>query len=199
MSKIGLLTGTFDPIHLGHVALAQAAMRACALDEVWFLVNADPAHKLSATPYSDRLAMVELAIAGQVGLQVYLGPQAEAPHVISTFEAIESEYPGSSVVYILGADTFARLDRWQDVQSVVTNASYAVAFRLGTPRHAIADLKLRLGELAGRLHISQFEFDDHGLASSTDIRRKVRAGERSLALDPRVQDYIASHQLYGLK
>jgi nicotinate-nucleotide adenylyltransferase len=199
VARVGLLTGTFDPVHLGHIALARAAMASCELDMVWFLVNPDPAHKLSATPYHDRLAMAQLALDGQTGLQVYQGSRAEAPHVIATFEAIEHDYRDHEFVYVLGVDTFARLDRWQDVQSVVTKASYAVAFRSGTPSHAIADLRQRLGELARRLHISQFEFDDHGLASSTDIRRQMRAGERAVALDPRVQAYVSSHGLYGVK
>jgi nicotinate-nucleotide adenylyltransferase len=197
MRNIGLLTGTFDPVHLGHIALAQAAMGACELEEVWFLINPDPAHKTTATSFVDRLAMVELAVAGLPGLYVYRGTQASRPHVIATFEAIGAENPDNKFVHILGVDTFVRLDGWQDIQSVVDKASYAVAFRPGTPSHAVADLKLRLGELANRLEIQRFEFDDHGLASSTDIRRQVGEGEKTISLNARVYDYIVSHGLYG--
>jgi nicotinate-nucleotide adenylyltransferase len=197
MRKIGLLTGTFDPVHLGHVALAQAAMRACSLDEVWFLVNPDPEHKNTLTPYVDRLAMVELAIVGVAGLRVYSGPQARAPHVIATFKAIGRAHPDCNFVYVLGVDTFVRLDRWQDVQSVVSNASYAIAFRSGTPDQALVDLRARLGGLADRLETKRFEFDDHGMASSTDIRRQIAAGERPPSLSEKVYEYVVKRGIYG--
>jgi nicotinic acid mononucleotide adenylyltransferase len=140
--------------------------------------------------------MAELAVAGKARLQVYRGESAHLPHVIGTFEAIVREYPDYRFVHILGVDTFVRLDRWQDVQSVVGHATYAVAYRPGTPTQAVTDLKARLGSLADRLEVQRFEFDDHGLASSTEIRRQLAAGEQPASVDPKVYDYVLSHSLY---
>jgi nicotinate-nucleotide adenylyltransferase len=194
MAAVGLLSGTFDPIHLGHVELAKAAMSQCGLDEVWFMVNPDPGHKQGTAPVKHRAAMVRLALAE--GMKLYDGPSAAAAHEPAVFRAVMNEQPSNTYVFIVGADTLVRLDTWQDVQSVVTLTTYAVARRSGTDAQAIDDLRHRLGRLGGELQVQWFDFDDHGAASSRLIRQAIEQGRPPQSLDPRVFEYIQAHRLY---
>jgi len=102
-------------------------------------------------------------------------------------------------VFIVGMDTLARLDRWDDFQSVVEQSSFAVAHRPGTPVQELEALRGRLGGLGDRLKVQLFDFDDHGAASSTVIRRQLQVGERPEFLDQRVYEYILAHGLYGAR
>jgi nicotinate-nucleotide adenylyltransferase len=193
---IGLLTGTFDPIHLGHVELATAAMRKCGLDEVMILVNAKPAHKDGVLGYPHRLAMAELAVAGRIGMSVYDGSLAEWPHTMQTFAELMRRAAPNRLIFIVGMDTIARLDRWDDPESVVKNASFAVAQRPSASKNEVDELRVRLGRLGRGLNVRLFEIDDHALASSMDIREQLRAGLRPSALDERVYQYVLDHHLY---
>jgi nicotinate-nucleotide adenylyltransferase len=194
---VGLLTGTFDPVHLGHLEMSRAAMKSCGLDEVWLHVNARSAHKDGVTEYALRMAMVRLALEGEPRIRPYIGDLAEEPHTQPTFRRLARTYPGTRFLFIVGMDTLAWLDRWDDVASVVEHSTFAVAHRPGTPVQELDSLRERLGSLGDRLQVQLFDFDDHGLASSTAIRRQLRAGERPQALDPRVLDYIRDYHLYS--
>jgi nicotinate-nucleotide adenylyltransferase len=194
--RVGLLTGTFDPVHLGHVELARAAKRECGLDEVWWLVNARPVGKHGVTDYGLRVRMTELALQGEAGMWVYGGVGHDGPHTMQAFNEITGGYPETEFVFIVGMDTLARLDRWPDVESVVKDATYAVAHRSGAPV-AVDGLRSRLGELGDELKVRLFELDDHTGAASSVIRQQLRAGERSSMLDERVHEYVLANGLYG--
>jgi nicotinate-nucleotide adenylyltransferase len=196
-AKIGLLTGTFDPVHAGHVELAQAALRNCGLDEVWLLVNPDPGHKAAAVPFRHRLDMARKAVEAAPGLRVYDGAWAEESHVMPTFLRIVASHPEEyRFVFVLGMDAFLRLDGWGDVESVVNNATYAVAHRTGSAASEIGELRWRLGWLGPELKVSVFEFDGYEGVSSTAVRRALRAGELPDGLPAGVYEYILRQGLY---
>lgn len=180
--RVGLLTGTFDPVHLGHVAMARAAMRECDLAEVWFLVNPAPGHKPGVTPLADRLAMTKLAIAGDQALRV---PEPMR-HRMADFERLMSRYPDTEFVFIVGADVLSAMRAWEDYEPAVERARFAVAHRAGAP--AI--------EVDGRLQAQMFELAEHGAASSRTIQRELAAGERPGELDPAVFEYIRGRGFY---
>jgi nicotinate-nucleotide adenylyltransferase len=185
MRNIGLLTGTFDPVHLGHVELAKAAMRECGLDEVWLMVNAQPGHKSGATAYEHRLAMAELAVGREASINVYRGDLAGSPHVMPTFLELMSRHLPDEFVFVVGMDVMSRLNGWEDAQSIVENATFAVAHRHGSPVKAVDGLRTNL-----------FEFDGYAGASSSSIRGRLAAGELSDELDSRVHEYIRDNGLY---
>lgn len=195
-SKIGLLPGTFDPVHQGHVELATAARRALGLDEVWFLVNAQPWHKAGVSSYEHRLAMVKLAVSGQPGLLVYEGPLWNRPQTIAMFLELMRQAPVAEFVVVVGMDNLARLDTWKDWQSVVANTTYAAAHRFGTGDAELEALRRRLGPLGRELKVQLFDFKDYGTVSSTGIRRELAAGRQPQALPPLVYDYIVEQGLY---
>jgi nicotinate-nucleotide adenylyltransferase len=194
--RVGLLTGTFDPIHLGHVALARGARDKFDLDEVVFWVNAEAGHKVGVTPYKDRVAMVRLALVGEKHLRSYDGELAKRPHVISSFMALAQEFAPHELAYIVGADTFETIDRWDFVESVVRSGTFLIAKRPGAAESVVADVKTRLGELGRYLKAESFEFAGYTQASSRKIREEVARGGRPEALEPSVYDYIVTHDLY---
>jgi nicotinate-nucleotide adenylyltransferase len=192
--RIGILTGTFDPVHLGHVELARAAMQSCRLDEVWFMVNPVPDHKQGTALVEHRRRMVELTLPER--MRLYDGALSDRPHEPALFRSVMAEQAGGEFVFIVGEDTLVRIDTWKDVESVVTLASYAVARRHGTADDALDKLRVRLGPLSSCLRVQWFDFEDHGAASSLLIREDLRRGRVPRSLDPRVLDYIQTHHLY---
>jgi nicotinate-nucleotide adenylyltransferase len=192
---IGLLTGTFDPVHLGHVELARAAMAAGELDEVWFLVNPASAHKANVLSYVHRFAMMEMAVRDEAGMRVVGGAEGALPHTMAGFRALMGRYPGERFVFIGGMDALDGLDRWDDVGAVVRGAAFLVARRAGSAS-VVDGLRARLGELGRELDVREFELARHGEASSKLVREAVRAGERPETLDPRVYAYIWAQGFY---
>jgi nicotinate-nucleotide adenylyltransferase len=199
--RVGLLPGTFDPIHLGHLELARAAMQECELDEVWLLVNPKIVNssvemKQGVLDYGHRLAMSRIATSASSSIKVYTGELSTLPHTMNTFDQLMKRHAGTRFVFIVGMDTISRLDGWDDIESVVRNTSFAVAARPGTELDALHDLKKRLGILGHLLHARLFEFDDHGAITSTMIREQVRTNIAPQGLNREVDEYIRSHQLY---
>jgi nicotinate-nucleotide adenylyltransferase len=183
-----LLTGTFDPVHLGHVAMARAAMGAGGLDEVWFLVNPDPGHKVEVTNFANRLAMARLAVAGVPDLRVYSGDLADKPHDIDVFLTLINAYPRDNFVFIVGVDVFQRMHAWKSYERVVREARFVAARRRGA--EVVVD---------PRLQVTWFDLAKHAGASSRDIREELRAGMRPVDLDGRVYEYVRERGLYGAR
>ena len=201
-AQIGVLGGTFDPIHVGHVAVAQAARSELGLDEVVVIPAANPPHKIGVrmAPAEDRLAMVELAIAREPGL-IASRIELDRPGPSWTVDTLEALLEGArttglyvALTLILSADAFAGLPTWHSPERLFTLARIAVAPRPGHARPALEDLPDALRELAASTAFLEGPNVD---VSATDIRRRVAAG---LPIDglvaPDVARYIEAHHLY---
>src|SRR3954465_1182869 len=106
--RLGLFGGTFDPIHLGHLILAESCREACSLDRVWFVVAGAPPHKLGErTPADDRLEMVRIAIAGHPSFEVSeVETRRPGPHYsVETLELVRRERPEDELFFLIGADS----------------------------------------------------------------------------------------------
>jgi len=184
---VGLLTGTFDPVHLGHTAMARAAVSACELDEVWFLVNPTSGHKIGVTALTDRVAMVRLAVAGEPTLREGAPDWSAGPmgHTIVEFGRLMAHYPDTEFVFIIGIDVLATLDTWEDAKQV-RELSFAVARRAGAP-------EIKLDE---HLRVQWFDLAKHGGASSRQVQIELKAGKRPSELHDRVLEYILERGLY---
>jgi len=189
MRRVGLLTGTFDPVHLGHTAMARAAVSACELDEVWFLVNPTSGHKYGVTALVDRVAMVRLGLAGEPAMRegVPDGGEDPAAHTMSEFGRLMAQHPDTEFVFIIGMDVLATLDTWEDAMQV-RELSFAVARRAGAP-------EIKLDE---HLRVQWFDLAEHAEASSRLVQVQLRAGKRPAELDDRVFEYIRERGLYGV-
>jgi nicotinate-nucleotide adenylyltransferase len=187
--RIGLFGGTFDPIHGGHLRIAQVAAQAFSLDRVLFIPAANPPHKAAAAlaPYADRLRMTEIACAPYpqfAASTLENGP--EKSYTVDTLERARRElFPGDDLFFLIGADAFDEIETWQRWQDVLKLTEFVVISRPGVaykiPQHA-------------RVH----RLDDVQISiSSSGIRTRLAAGEPTPELPAEVCDYIREHGLYG--
>jgi len=191
--RLGVLGGTFDPPHLGHLALAEWARAELGLERVLFVPAAAPPHKRRAlTPLARRLAMTRLAVRGNPAFAVSTleARRAGPSYTVDTLRALAAREPDAELWLLLGADTFAALGTWREPRAIVRLARLAVAARPGVPRpRPPAWMRGGLGVRA---------FDNPGLAvSSSALRARVRAGRGVRYLVPdAVARFIAAHGLY---
>jgi len=221
--RVGVLGGTFDPIHLGHLAVARQAADALGLDEVRLLPSRTPPHRPvdpSASAFH-RFAMVALAAATDgrlVASDVELGRPGMS-FTADTLRALHATGLGAwQIFFLTGADAFAEIATWREYPAVLDLAHFAVCSRAGVAATSLPD---RLPQLAARMIPVPFPgSEDPGLhrvvviqsqetrvflldyptpdISSTIIRARARAG-RPLAglVPPEVDGYIRRHRLYG--
>lgn len=176
MGVAGILGGRFDPPHLGHLALARAAIARLGIDDLSVTVIADAAHKPSEAPAADRLAMAELtfaAVAARVGLE-------EHRYTVDALEAAGLEDP----IFLIGADELVDFPTWKEPERVLELARLGVATRPGFAPE-VTSPRIRI-----------FELEPHPVSSS-EVRERVRGGERIDGLvTPQVGRYIEEHHLY---
>jgi len=188
MRRIGLLGGTFDPPHLGHLVVAEAVRDALGLDEVWLLVAGDPWMKNEQSSAYHRVTMARLAAEGNPHLVVDdREARREGPtYSADTLTELHTDHPDDAFTFIVGADTAARMPEWDRVDQALSLADWVMVGRPGTdwPRHDLAD-QLTIVEVPG--------ID----VSSSEVRDRIRDGRsvRYLVPEP-VRTYIDEHRLY---
>jgi nicotinate-nucleotide adenylyltransferase len=166
VAVIGILGGVFDPPHIGHVALARAAVRELGLDLLLVTVVADPGHKIPASPVEVRLELARLAFDDVSEAMVELDPHART---VDSLEARGLDDP----FFVLGADELVSFESLRAPERVLRLARLAVAVRPGVSRAQIAAVRARLG--AGD-RIVEFDLEPVDI-SSTEVRELVAAGE----------------------
>jgi nicotinate-nucleotide adenylyltransferase len=200
---IGIMGGTFDPIHVGHLAVAEEARQALGLERILFVPAAIPPHKPggAVAPVDDRLAMVELAIAGNPAFTLSRvdvdrpGPSYTADTVALLAAAEERAGRTADLTLILSAETLAGLPTWHDPASLLARCRVAVVPREGHPPPDPAWLAAAFPGLEGRF--TMLDGPRLGI-SSTAIRARVAAGRSILYLVPEaVERHIADHHLYA--
>ena len=191
--KIGIFAGTFDPIHSGHLAFAQAALDA-GVDKVYFLPEPRPRRKQGVRALEHRLAMVELAIADETKFGAIKLEQARfTPH--ETLPVLQQRFKGAQLVLLFGDDVMAHIAGWPHVQELVENVSLLVAVRHHNRAKLIDTFQL-LAETS-RLKFDYTLVDPmKATVSSSRVREALRGGKLPSALDQTVYQYIRSHRLY---
>jgi nicotinate-nucleotide adenylyltransferase len=196
--RIGILGGTFNPPHLGHLVCAQEAYLQLQLDRVMLMPARIPPHKpVEDEPGADhRLELCRLAFERDEGrFQVSdLEVRREGTsYTVDTLEELHSRAPDNELYLIVGADIAAGLPKWRDPERVLSLAALAVAERPGTER---AEVERALGELRGADRAQFFDMPEIGI-SSTMLRNRVRDGQPIRYLTPdAVAGYIARNNLY---
>jgi nicotinate-nucleotide adenylyltransferase len=189
--RIGILGGSFDPVHLGHLLLAEQCREQAALERVIFMLAARPPHKLSQplTPFHHRQEMLELAISGCPAFEVGLlerdrpGPS----YTVDTLRELRQRLPDAELGLIIGADTLADLNNWREPLTIAELATLLVAARPGMPTPTLTPpfrgqwISMPLLDIASR-----------------DLRARVASGRSIRFFVPRsVECYIQNHRLYG--
>jgi nicotinate-nucleotide adenylyltransferase len=197
LGRIGILGGTFNPPHLGHLICGQAALEALDLERVVLMPVSVPPHKEAPEdPGGEhRLEMCRLAVAKDERLAVSrLELDRPGPsYTADTLRAIHESAPGDDLTFIVGGDMAHSLPTWREPEVVLELATLAVAERSGTRR---TDIEQRLEPLAGPDRIRFFDMPRIDISSS-DVRRRVRDARAIRYLVPdEVARYIGSEGLY---
>ncbi len=202
---LGVLGGTFDPIHIGHIAAGLRAKKALQLDRVMLVPSHIPPHRGAGASPAHRLAMADLAAREQPGWTASdIELKREGPSY--TFDTLTELGGGEwQKFFIIGADAFAEIATWSRYPAVLDLAHFIVVARPGITLHS---LKARVPDLADRMTTpDRFTPDEKSRVilletatpdvSSTEIRRRVRAGQAISGLVPdSVASYISTHRLY---
>ncbi len=207
---LGLLGGTFDPVHMGHLAAATQALSHYALDQVLFIPNNQPSHRrqpMASAAHRQRMLELALAPSPQLHVSSLEIDRGGISYTRDTLEALRADYPQSPLVFILGADAFAGLNTWGDYHALF---AYSHLLVLGREQTAInqapwqqalwaergtQDKTELVSTLAGRLyHDPHFDCT----ASATALRAELahQRSTRPQMLLPAVFDYITAHSLY---
>jgi nicotinate-nucleotide adenylyltransferase len=207
--RIGILGGTFDPIHQGHLDAGHAAQTALGLSEMFVVTASVPPHRVAVASVYHRFAMVSLVVAGREGwlasdLELGIGGPSFTTDTLQRFHQLG--YAASELFFVIGADAFAEIESWKDYPAILERAHFAVVTRARLDAGTLAG---RLPRLAPRMvRPGQTGLPDGPLiflidartadVSSTAIRQLRAAGESIAGLvPPIVEQHIERHGLYS--
>jgi nicotinate-nucleotide adenylyltransferase len=208
--RLGILGGTFDPIHCGHLDLGEAAESALGLSGVAVIASNIPPHRPQPLASSyHRFAMVALAIAGRdrwqaSDLELAVGAPSFTTGTLQRFH--DRGYAAIELFFIIGADAFAEIETWKDFPAILDRAHFAVVSRPGLPVDtlptrlpALARRMAKAADAGSRTSPSIFLIDARTAdVSATAIRRRAAVGESIAGLVPAaVGQHIAQHALYS--
>jgi nicotinate-nucleotide adenylyltransferase len=201
MRRVGVFGGTFDPVHLAHLVVAEQCREQGRLDEVWFVPSARPPHKLDRplTPFGQRVEMLALALAGNAAFRIDQsekdrpGPSFTA----DTLDDFRRRHADCEFFLVIGSDTLKDLPGWRDPARVVEAATLLVVARPHNPVPSPEQVRAALGlpgEVPLRLQVVQAPLID---VASRDLRDRAAHGRSLRYLVPRaVECYIEDKHLY---
>lgn len=200
--KIGIMGGTFDPIHNGHLMLAENADQIFRLDEVWFLPNGHPPHKQSETIQTvvkQRLDMVALAIEGypHFHLERYEAFNPQISYSFETMEYLCAQYASHEFYFIIGADSLLGIETWAKPEHLFPTCTILAAYRddMDTKEEMYAQIDYLKIKYDARIELLATPLMD---ISSSEIRKRVHAGADISNMVPElVARYILENKLYG--
>ena len=198
--QIGIMGGTFNPPHKGHMNAAFSAKREIPLDRLILIPAGIPPHKKvdeSSASVADRLEMTRL-VADEIGAEVSdIEIMREGKsYTVDTLREIKKKFPDDSLWLIMGTDMFLSLESWREPQEIFSLASIAVIARAENDREALAAHSERLLRLYGAK--SRIIETASITISSSELRQSVAEGKHSEFLSDSVYNYIIEKKLYGV-
>lgn len=199
MKQIGIMGGTFDPPHMGHLWIAEYVQKALALKEIRFIPTGMIAYKDNSqiAKAEDRLEMVRLAIMGNPNFVVDdIETQREGiTYTFETLELLKAREPDAQFTFIVGADSLDYMERWMHPERIFACCRVAAVVRKGFPKLRMLKKKRELARRFG----AQIEFVKTPVIpiSSTEIRQRLSGGRSIHSLVPEaVEEYISQQGLY---
>lgn len=201
--KIGIMGGTFDPIHIGHLLLGEFAYENFHLDEIWFLPNGNPPHKTtdeSGVSLDDRIEMVKLATddVPYFRMNLYEASSKKHSYTYSTMRALREMYPEHEFFFILGADSLFSIEQWKNFREIFPSCTILAAMRDDKDTESMqAQIRYLNGKYGADIRLLQAPLVE---ISSTTIRRRAEKGLSIRYMVPDVvSEYIQSNALYKIK
>jgi nicotinate-nucleotide adenylyltransferase len=190
--KIGILGGTFDPIHLGHLVLAEQVKEKLKLDQVIFIPCFRSPHKTrqKLSPAKDRLRMLQLALEGNSSFSVsdIELKRKGLSYTVDTLKELKDLYPNSQIYFLTGSDVPSELGAWKDPEQIYRLAKVVIATRPGFDK---LDPRNQFAEKSIVVPITGID------VSSSEIRRRVKKGKSiKYLVSSRVEDFIRRKKLY---
>lgn len=199
MKKIGIMGGTFNPIHYGHLLLAESAYEQFNLDSIWIMPNKHPQYKMISSNISeeDRVAMISLAIEGNPH---FILSEEElcrtgATYTVDTLVSLHQKLPDTEFYFIMGADSLFHFESWREPERILKLCHILAARRNG---QVSADLDSQMDYLCSKYDADIHFLDTPNLdISSHGIRKRIRSHRSIKYLLPEaVEQYIMEHRLY---
>jgi nicotinate-nucleotide adenylyltransferase len=193
--NIGIFGGTFNPPHLGHLALAREALKEFSLEKIFFIPAFMPPHKepRNVIDAEHRMAMVKLLLEGDAGLELcdFEITKKSVSYYIDTVRYFKNEYPSTKIHFLIGSDAFYNIDTWKQSQELMSLIDFIIFPRAGNTKEMIARKFGNLSNVVYWAHTSLIHI------SSTDIRYRLRSGDDCAAeLGADVAGYIRENKLY---
>jgi len=186
--RVGIFSGTFDPVHRGHVAFALAALKQCRLDKIVLLPERSPRGKLGVSDFKHRLHMLRLAVRPHRKLHVLTLADAQLT-VQESLPQLQAKYPGAQLVMLLGSDVVQTFGfRWPGLAALLGSVELAISTRAGESEAALREFL----DLLDLPLTATFVNGPHAHLSATEVRQGNLQG-----IEPLVRDYIEQNQLYG--
>ena len=200
MRKVGIMGGTFDPIHIGHLILGENAYLQFGLDKVVFMPSGNPPHKKDRDGGTDlqRMDMVKLAIASNTHFEISDIEMNEDGYTYTyrTLERLVKEHPDTEYYFIIGADSLFYFDSWKNPQRIADACTLVVATRNHTSDEKL-DEKIEFVRKLFNAKIEKLDTENID-CSSSQIRSWIKEGHTVKYYVPdTVRDYIVSHDVYG--
>ncbi len=213
--RIGVFGGTFDPVHEGHISLAQYVVSNKLVQKLLFLPAAQPPHKqIAVAPFVHRVAMLKIALGTETTMPVSTleSRRCGPSYTVDSLHALHREYPGCRLVFLMGADSLLEFHQWYRYSEILCLADLIVISRNGIDDRKCTDAIRQLSGNFIPVSNSESTFcqtDGNSTihyitgfsnsVSSSRIRLQLQAGMRPRGLDEHVFTYIRYHHLYGLQ
>lgn len=199
--KIGIMGGTFDPIHDGHLMLAEYAYQLFNLDEIWFLPNGNPPHKNDPSIQKDtreRVRMVELAIADVPYFKLcdYEIKSKKPSYSYQTMEYLKKTFPDNDFYFIIGADSLFAIEKWSHPEKLIRTVTILAAYRddMDTPEEMHQQIDYLNQKYDGDIRLLRTPLLP---VSSSEIRSQIESGiSEHLPVPESVEEYIRKNHLY---
>jgi nicotinate-nucleotide adenylyltransferase len=197
--RLGILGGSFDPVHLGHLILAETCRERCRLDEVWFIPAGHPPHKTDrelASPKA-RYEMLDLALAGipEFRISRLELDKETTSYTVETLEQLATEEPERELFLLIGADSLRDFPGWKEPLRILELAKVVAVNRGQEPSPDLEEFEQELGTAAID-RVQTVTMPGIGL-SATDIRHRIRSGHSVRFQIPKaVEVYIREHEIY---
>lgn len=202
-TRIGILGGTFNPVHIGHMIVAQDAMEAFELAKVLFMPCDKPPHKAAASliPATHREAMLETALQGNQYFEIcdIEIRRGGTTYSVDTVRELTHQDPNHEFVFVIGSDTLLELYQWKTIGELLNLCRFAAMVRPGFELNTITEKDLKLDPPWPRRLLKNVSTGHQVDISSSDIRRRITGGMSIRYLVPQdVETYITEHRLYGM-